>query len=71
MSDLQIDDSAPPFVTVGAGVSAIATIGLVEVMKVFNAVAAGHEGKVVEICVEDGSAVEAGQVLIRIVPTGT
>jgi acetyl-CoA carboxylase biotin carboxyl carrier protein len=64
------EPGAPPFVTVGASVSAITTIGLVEVMKVFNAVAAGHDGKVVEICVEDGNAVEGGQVLIRIAPSG-
>ncbi len=60
------DPSSPPFVTLGAKVSAISTIGLVEVMKVFNAVPAGHEGEVVEICAEDGQAVEAGQVLLRI-----
>jgi acetyl-CoA carboxylase biotin carboxyl carrier protein len=63
------DPASPPFVTVGARVAFVTTIGLVEVMKVFNAVAAGQDGEIVEICVGEGEAVAAGQVLMRIAPS--
>jgi acetyl-CoA carboxylase biotin carboxyl carrier protein len=64
----QPEPSAPPFVTVGATVSADTTVALVEVMKTFNAVTAGVSGKVVEVCVENGQLVEFGQVLFRVFP---
>ncbi len=44
------------------------TIGLVEVMKTFNAVSAGAAGTIVEICVGDTQMVEYGQVLVRVAP---
>ncbi|KAA5835256.1 acetyl-CoA carboxylase [Saccharopolyspora hirsuta] len=58
--------SEPPFITVGAKVSAGDTIGLVEVMKMFNRVTAEVSGTVVEICVENEDPVDAGDVLIRL-----
>jgi acetyl-CoA carboxylase biotin carboxyl carrier protein len=63
------DPSAAPFVSVGAKVEADATVGLIEVMKLFNAVGAGISGIVTEICVEDAQFVEYGQVLLRIQPS--
>jgi acetyl-CoA carboxylase biotin carboxyl carrier protein len=63
------EPSAAPFVSVGAKVDADATVGLIEVMKLFNAVGAGISGIVTEICVEDAQFVEYGQVLIRIQPS--
>jgi biotin carboxyl carrier protein len=33
-----------------------------------NAVPSGVEGEIVEICVENGEAVEYGQVLMRVSP---
>jgi len=64
------EPSADPFVTVGATVGADTTVGLVEVMKLFNSVPAGSAGTVVQICVEDGDMVEFGQVIMRIKPAG-
>lgn len=58
--------SDPPFVTLGAKVSAGDTIGLVEVMKMFNPVTTEVSGTVVEICVETDDPVDAGEVLIRL-----
>jgi acetyl-CoA carboxylase biotin carboxyl carrier protein len=55
---------APPFVQLGQSVGANDTIGLIEVMKLFNQVPAGVEGRVVEVIVEDGAFVEHGQVLL-------
>ncbi|KAK43519.1 hypothetical protein BG58_32055 [Caballeronia jiangsuensis] len=43
-----------------------AVVGLVEVMKQFTEVESDVAGRVIEIAVEDGEPVEAGQVLIRI-----
>ena len=63
------EPSAAPFVSVGAKVDADATVGLIEVMKLFNAVGAGIGGIVTEICVEDAQFVEYGQVLLRIKPS--
>lgn len=62
------EPSAPPFVTVGADVEEDATVGLIEVMKLFNSVQAGVGGVIAEICVEDAQFVEHGQVLMRIKP---
>jgi len=63
------EPGAAPFVSVGSTVVADATVGLIEVMKVFNAVRAGVAGVVTEICVEDAQFIEYGQVLFRIKPS--
>ena len=62
------EPGAEPFVTLGATVDGDATIGLIEVMKVFNAVRAGVSGVITEICVEDAQFIEFGQVLFRVRP---
>jgi acetyl-CoA carboxylase biotin carboxyl carrier protein len=64
----QPEPGAPPFVQVGDSVQPDTTIGLVEVMKTFNAVSAGVAGTIVEICVGDTQMVEYGQVLVRVAP---
>jgi acetyl-CoA carboxylase biotin carboxyl carrier protein len=64
----QPEPGAPPFVTVGAMVQEDTTVGLVEVMKTFNAISAGVRGKVVEVCAPNAQLVEYGQVLFRVVP---
>jgi acetyl-CoA carboxylase biotin carboxyl carrier protein len=58
----------PPFVTAGATVQAHDTVGLVEVMKMFNTVKAGVAGTVHRIVAESGKTVQAGQALLLIVP---
>ncbi len=64
------EPGAEPFVQVGSEVDADTTVGLVEVMKVFNGVSAGLKGRVVEICVEDSQLVEYGQPLFMVEPDG-
>ena len=59
---------APPFVEAGQIIRADDTIGLIEVMKLYNQVPAGVDGRVVEIAVEDASFVEHGQVLLIVEP---
>ena len=60
------DPSSPAFVEIGTQVDETTTVGLIEVMKVFNAVAAGTKGTIAEICVEDGQTIDIGQVLFRV-----
>lgn len=62
----QASPSEPPFVTVGTKVAAGDTIGLVEVMKMFNPVTTEVAGTVVEILPESEDAVDAGDVIVRI-----
>ncbi|MBB2174835.1 acetyl-CoA carboxylase biotin carboxyl carrier protein [Gluconacetobacter johannae] len=56
----------PPYVTVGQDIEAGQQVGLVEAMKVFNAVKATLSGQIVEILVQDGAEVEAGSPLFRL-----
>ena len=64
----QPEPGAAPFVSIGAEVGEDTTVGLIEVMKTFNAVRAGVSGIVAEICVQDAGLVEYGQVLLRVRP---
>ena len=57
---------APPFVNVGAVVDEDTVVGIIEVMKLMNAVCAGAGGVVVEVVAQDGQLVEYGQVLVRL-----
>jgi acetyl-CoA carboxylase biotin carboxyl carrier protein len=65
------DPGSPPFVTVGSDVEVGATLGLIEVMKMFNAVPAPVAGRINAVLVEDGAFVEHGQPLLIIVPGDT
>jgi acetyl-CoA carboxylase biotin carboxyl carrier protein len=62
------EPGAPPFTEVGAEVAEDSTVGLVEVMKMFNSVTAGVRGHVVEILAENDAFVEYGQALMTIRP---
>ncbi|NEY90126.1 acetyl-CoA carboxylase biotin carboxyl carrier protein [Tabrizicola oligotrophica] len=59
---------AEPFVRPGDSVGADTVIGIIEVMKLMNSVAAGIAGTVLEITAPNGELVEHGQCLIRIRP---
>ncbi|MBK6715720.1 MAG: acetyl-CoA carboxylase biotin carboxyl carrier protein [Burkholderiales bacterium] len=59
---------AEPFVRVGSQVEPDSVIGIVEVMKLMNSVAAGVSGEVVEVVAPDSQLVEFDQVLIRVRP---
>ncbi|MCC6890489.1 MAG: acetyl-CoA carboxylase biotin carboxyl carrier protein [Hyphomicrobiales bacterium] len=58
----------PPYVQVGARVDVGATVGLIEVMKVFNSVKAETAGVVERILVANGELVEFGQPLFLLRP---
>jgi acetyl-CoA carboxylase biotin carboxyl carrier protein len=62
------EPGAPPFVQVGATITEDATVGLIEVMKVFNSVRAGVKGTVVEVVAQNGQFVEFGQTLFLVKP---
>lgn len=56
----------PPLVELGSEVEAEDAVCIIDVMKMFTSVPAGANGRVVEICAEDGQLVEFDQVLMRI-----
>lgn len=62
------EPGAAPFVQLGAPVEEDTTVGLIEVMKVFNAVRSGADGVIGKICVENGQFVEYGQTLFLVRP---
>lgn len=62
------DPASPPYVSLNAVINSDTVVGLIEVMKLFNAVPAGVAGTVVQICVEDAQLVEYGQVLFYVKP---
>ncbi len=64
------EPGAPPFVELGGRVDEDTTVGLIEVMKVFNAVKSGVRGIIEEICVQGGGFVEQGETLFLVKPEG-
>jgi acetyl-CoA carboxylase biotin carboxyl carrier protein len=60
--------NASPFVQPGDLVDASTTIGIIEAMKMMNHIGAERAGRVAELLVADGEAVEFGQELVRIEP---
>jgi acetyl-CoA carboxylase biotin carboxyl carrier protein len=62
------EPGAPPFVKVGQAITEDTTVGLIEVMKVFNSVRAGVKGTIVEVVAQNGQFVEFGQTLFIVKP---
>ena len=62
------EPGAAPFVEVGTRVDADATVGLVEVMKVFTSISAGITGTIAEIVATNAQFVEKGEVLYFVAP---
>ena len=62
------EPGAPPFTQIGAHVTEDTTVGLIEVMKVFNSVRAGVKGTIVEAVAQNGQFVEYGQTLFLVKP---
>ena len=60
--------SDPPFVTPGTKVAAGATVGLIEVMKVFASIKTETAGVIERILVSNGQFVEFGQTLFWLRP---
>lgn len=57
---------AAPYVSVGAKVTPTTVVCQLEAMKLFSEVQAGVSGTIAEVCVENQSPVEYGQVLFRV-----
>lgn len=55
-----------PFVEIGSAVTENATVCIIEAMKVMNEIQAETKGKIVEVLVENGKAVEYGQPLFKV-----
>src|ERR1051326_7025779 len=64
------EPGAKPFVELGAEIDEETTVGLIEVMKVFNAVQSRVRGKIVEVLGQNGQFVEVGQPLFVVPPAG-
>jgi acetyl-CoA carboxylase biotin carboxyl carrier protein len=62
------EPGAPPFVKVGQQITEDTTVGLIEVMKVFNSVRAAVSGTIVEVVAQNGQFVEFGQALFIVKP---
>lgn len=58
----------PPYVQVGTKVGVGATVGLIEVMKVFNSVKTETAGVIERVLVANGELVESGQPLFLLRP---
>ena len=61
---------ADPYVAIGDEVGEEAVVCIIEAMKIMNEVKAETKGKIVEILVENGTAVEYGQPLFSVETTG-
>ena len=57
---------AAPFVKVGDSVAAGQVVCIIEAMKLMNEIEAEVSGKITEICVKNGDAIEFGQVLMYV-----
>ena len=57
---------AAPFVEVGSRVGTDTVVGIVETMKLMNAVTAGVDGEVAEICLSNAEFAALGATLLRI-----
>jgi acetyl-CoA carboxylase biotin carboxyl carrier protein len=62
--------SDPPYVEVGTQVEASATVGLIELMKVFTSIKTKMAGVIEKILVTNGQYVEFGQTLFLMRPHG-
>jgi acetyl-CoA carboxylase biotin carboxyl carrier protein len=62
--------TAEPFVRVGSRVTPTTVVCIIEAMKIFNEIQAECTGVITEILVENQQAVEYGQVLFKVDPTG-
>ena len=55
----------PPFVTVGSKVKKGDGLCIIEAMKLMNEITAEEDGEIIDICATNGSVVEYGQILFK------
>ena len=55
----------PPFVTVGSKVKKGDVLCIIEAMKLMNEITAEEDGEIIDICAGNGSVVEYGQILFK------
>jgi len=65
------EPGAAPFTAEGATVTAGQQVAIVEAMKLMLPVEADRPGRVVEVLIEDGQAVEYGERLLALTPVGS
>lgn len=56
---------SPPFVQIGDTIKKGDVLCILEAMKLMNEVTAEKDGKIIDICAQDGDVVEFGQVLFK------
>jgi acetyl-CoA carboxylase biotin carboxyl carrier protein len=61
---------ADPYVSVGDDVGEDTVVCIIEAMKIMNEIKAETKGKIVEVMVENGTAVEYGQPLFCVEASG-
>jgi acetyl-CoA carboxylase biotin carboxyl carrier protein len=64
------EPGAAPYAKVGSRVTAGKVVCIIEAMKIMNEIESEVTGVIREVCVEDASPVEFGQVLFRVDPNG-
>ena len=64
------EPGAAPYAKVGTRVAPGKVVCIIEAMKIMNEIEAEVGGVIKEVCVEDASPVEFGQVLFRVDPNG-
>jgi acetyl-CoA carboxylase biotin carboxyl carrier protein len=64
------EPGAEPYIRTGQRVTTGQTVCIVEAMKIMNEIEAELSGVIREVCVEDATPVEYGQVLFRVDPNG-
>jgi acetyl-CoA carboxylase biotin carboxyl carrier protein len=60
--------NSPPYVEVGDRIAVGQTVCIIEAMKLMNDMPAEVAGRIVQVCVENGSTVEYGQLLFLVDP---
>jgi acetyl-CoA carboxylase biotin carboxyl carrier protein len=60
--------NSPPYVEVGDRIAIGQTVCIIEAMKLMNDMPAEVSGRIVQVCVENGSTVEYGQLLFLVDP---
>ena len=58
--------SDPTFVTVGSKVKKGDVLCIIEAMKLMNEITAEEDGEIIDICAANGSVVEYGQILFKL-----